>query len=235
MLLGLNATAGSGGTQTVWQAAAPRPAIGIGQHALCLATVLRHAGLPPHHAPPRAAGKGGRGCGERQAGIGAVPADRRVTGRLGQEHLSRTAATAASRSLASRGRMFASRHCCASADRFVGAGVVHGRPPGFDRGTSRRGNVIERCFNRLKGSRGIATGYRKDRHFLRSDGPARSISALGKIRLKTDPGPLQPAVGGWGLDLSGIAIGLAERVLLVTAHRGLRRTPRRRRTVPGWM
>ncbi|MEY6565886.1 IS5 family transposase [Streptomyces albidoflavus] len=36
-----------------------------------------------------------------------------------------------------------------------------GRPPGFDRGTYRRRNMIERCFNRLKGFRGIATRYEK--------------------------------------------------------------------------
>ncbi|MGI5423158.1 IS5 family transposase [Streptomyces sp. CA-179760] len=36
-----------------------------------------------------------------------------------------------------------------------------GRPPGFDRETCRRRNMIERCFNRLKGFRGIATRYEK--------------------------------------------------------------------------
>ncbi|MGI5380571.1 IS5 family transposase [Streptomyces sp. CA-251387] len=36
-----------------------------------------------------------------------------------------------------------------------------GRPPGFDRETYRRRNMIERCFNRLKGIRGIATRYEK--------------------------------------------------------------------------
>ncbi|WP_190047972.1 transposase [Streptomyces galilaeus] len=36
-----------------------------------------------------------------------------------------------------------------------------GRPPGLDRETYRRRNVIERCFNRLKGFRGIATRYEK--------------------------------------------------------------------------
>ena len=35
------------------------------------------------------------------------------------------------------------------------------RPPGFDRETYRRRNLIERCFNRLKGFRGIATRYEK--------------------------------------------------------------------------
>ncbi|WP_107486684.1 IS5 family transposase [Streptomyces sp. 13-12-16] len=36
-----------------------------------------------------------------------------------------------------------------------------GRPPGFDRETYRRRNLVERCFNRLKGFRGIATRYDK--------------------------------------------------------------------------
>jgi transposase len=36
-----------------------------------------------------------------------------------------------------------------------------GRPPGFNRETYRRRNLVERCFNRLKGFRGIATRYEK--------------------------------------------------------------------------
>ncbi|MEU9574007.1 transposase, partial [Streptomyces massasporeus] len=36
-----------------------------------------------------------------------------------------------------------------------------GRPPEFDRETYRRRNIVERCFNRLKGFRGIATRYEK--------------------------------------------------------------------------
>jgi transposase len=36
-----------------------------------------------------------------------------------------------------------------------------GRPPAFDRHLYRRRNVGERCFNRLKGFRGIATRYDK--------------------------------------------------------------------------
>ncbi|MFF8940626.1 IS5 family transposase [Streptomyces paradoxus] len=36
-----------------------------------------------------------------------------------------------------------------------------GRPPGSDRETYRRRNMIERCFNRLKGFHGIATRYEK--------------------------------------------------------------------------
>ncbi|MFI5819443.1 IS5 family transposase [Streptomyces rishiriensis] len=36
-----------------------------------------------------------------------------------------------------------------------------GRPPAFDRQVYRRRNVVERCFNQLKGFRGIATRYDK--------------------------------------------------------------------------
>lgn len=36
-----------------------------------------------------------------------------------------------------------------------------GRPPAFDRGIYKRRNVVERCFNRLKQWRGIATRYEK--------------------------------------------------------------------------
>ncbi|MFE5406786.1 IS5 family transposase [Streptomyces sp. NPDC056580] len=36
-----------------------------------------------------------------------------------------------------------------------------GRPPAFDRQTYRQRNIVERCFNRLKGFRGVATRYDK--------------------------------------------------------------------------
>jgi transposase len=36
-----------------------------------------------------------------------------------------------------------------------------GRPPGFDPVVYRRRNVVERCVNRLKQWRGIATRYEK--------------------------------------------------------------------------
>lgn len=36
-----------------------------------------------------------------------------------------------------------------------------GRPPGFDRAVYARRNVVERCFNRLKQFRGLATRYDK--------------------------------------------------------------------------
>ncbi|WP_420857080.1 IS5 family transposase [Streptomyces chilikensis] len=42
-------------------------------------------------------------------------------------------------------------------------GTRGGRPPGFDRSVYRRRNVVERCFNRLKQWRGLATRYDKTR------------------------------------------------------------------------
>jgi transposase len=36
-----------------------------------------------------------------------------------------------------------------------------GRPPGFDREAYHRRSTVERCSNRLKGFRGIATRYEK--------------------------------------------------------------------------
>ncbi|MEV5008976.1 transposase, partial [Streptomyces sp. NPDC056159] len=36
-----------------------------------------------------------------------------------------------------------------------------GRPPAFDKQIYKRRNVVERCFNRLKQWRGIATRYDK--------------------------------------------------------------------------
>ncbi|WP_323181056.1 transposase [Streptomyces sp. NBC_01142] len=40
-------------------------------------------------------------------------------------------------------------------------GQPGGRPPGFDTGIYRRRNTVQRCFNQLKGFRGIATRYEK--------------------------------------------------------------------------
>ncbi|MFF4030939.1 transposase [Streptomyces sviceus] len=36
-----------------------------------------------------------------------------------------------------------------------------GRPPSFDQQIYRQRNIVERCFNRLKGFRAIATRYEK--------------------------------------------------------------------------
>lgn len=40
-------------------------------------------------------------------------------------------------------------------------GSQGGRPPAFDKQVYKRRNVVERCFNRLKQWRGIATRYDK--------------------------------------------------------------------------
>lgn len=40
-------------------------------------------------------------------------------------------------------------------------GIRGGRPPGFNRHLYKRRNVVERCFNRLKQFRGVATRYDK--------------------------------------------------------------------------
>ncbi|MDQ1006939.1 transposase [Streptomyces sp. V4I23] len=40
-------------------------------------------------------------------------------------------------------------------------GSQGGRPPAFDRETSKQRNTVERCINRLKQWRGIATRYEK--------------------------------------------------------------------------
>ncbi|KIF00831.1 transposase [Streptomyces sp. RSD-27] len=40
-------------------------------------------------------------------------------------------------------------------------GSLGGRPPAFDREIYKHRNVVERCFNRLKQWRGIATRYDK--------------------------------------------------------------------------
>ncbi|MGX1135674.1 transposase [Streptomyces glaucescens] len=40
-------------------------------------------------------------------------------------------------------------------------GQAGGRPPAFDREAYKQRNAVERCINRLKQWRGIATGYEK--------------------------------------------------------------------------
>ncbi|GHD86823.1 hypothetical protein GCM10010508_16160 [Streptomyces naganishii JCM 4654] len=46
-------------------------------------------------------------------------------------------------------------------DNRLNRGSRGGRPPAFDRDTYKRRNVVERCFNKLKQWRGIATRYDK--------------------------------------------------------------------------
>lgn len=43
------------------------------------------------------------------------------------------------------------------------------RPPAFDRETSKQRNTVERCINRLKQWRGIATRYEKTRTIYLAD------------------------------------------------------------------
>ncbi|MEV6742341.1 transposase [Streptomyces sp. NPDC051104] len=43
----------------------------------------------------------------------------------------------------------------------LGRGRHGGRPPRFEREVYRRRNIVERCFNRLKGFRDNATRYEK--------------------------------------------------------------------------
>jgi transposase len=44
-----------------------------------------------------------------------------------------------------------------------------GRPPSFDPDLYRQRNVVERCFNRLKQFRGLATRYAKRAAYYRSE------------------------------------------------------------------
>jgi transposase len=48
-------------------------------------------------------------------------------------------------------------------------GPAGGRPPAFDPVIYRRRNVVERCFNRLKQFRGLATRYAKRLAYYRAE------------------------------------------------------------------
>jgi transposase len=48
-------------------------------------------------------------------------------------------------------------------------GRAGGRPPGFDQDIYKTRNVVERCFNRLKQFRGLATRYAKRVAYYRSE------------------------------------------------------------------
>lgn len=48
-------------------------------------------------------------------------------------------------------------------------GSVGGRPPAFDSGLYKLRNVVERCFNRLKQFRGLATRYAKRAAYHRAE------------------------------------------------------------------
>ncbi|SNS95887.1 Transposase [Geodermatophilus pulveris] len=49
-----------------------------------------------------------------------------------------------------------------------GLGSAGGRPPNFDRDRYKQRNVVERCFNRLKQFRALATRYAKRAAFYRA-------------------------------------------------------------------
>lgn len=53
--------------------------------------------------------------------------------------------------------------------RRAAKGSAGGRPPAFDAGEYRRRNVVERCFNRLKQFRDLATRYAKRAAYYRSE------------------------------------------------------------------
>jgi transposase len=62
-------------------------------------------------------------------------------------------------------------------------GSAGGRPPGFDREVYRQRNVVERCFNRLKQFRALATRYAKRAAYYR----AILIIAAVVLWLREDP------------------------------------------------
>ena len=47
--------------------------------------------------------------------------------------------------------------------------MAGGRPPRFDRARYRQRNVVERCFNRLKQFRDLATRYAKRAVYYRAE------------------------------------------------------------------
>ncbi|HEY3142436.1 MAG TPA: transposase, partial [Acidimicrobiales bacterium] len=55
-------------------------------------------------------------------------------------------------------------------------GSAGGRPPAFDPEIYRRRNVVERCFNRLKQFRGLATRYAKRLAYHRAEVVIATIS-----------------------------------------------------------
>lgn len=63
--------------------------------------------------------------------------------------------------LRSRGIRFTSPERSDQLARRAARGCAGGRPPRFDAETYKGRNVVERCFNRLKQWRGIATRYDK--------------------------------------------------------------------------
>ena len=62
-------------------------------------------------------------------------------------------------------------------------GAAGGRPPAFDPGWYRERNVVERCFNRLKQFRALATRYTKRAAYYRAE---LTIAAI-ILWLRNDP------------------------------------------------
>jgi transposase len=58
---------------------------------------------------------------------------------------------------------------CDQITRRTAKGSAGGRPPAFDPDEYRRRNVVERCFNRLKQFRDLATRYGKRAAYYRSE------------------------------------------------------------------
>jgi transposase len=56
-------------------------------------------------------------------------------------------------------------------------GSAGGRPPAFDREAYRQRNVVERCFNRLKQNRALATRYAKRAALY------RALAVIAAIRI----------------------------------------------------
>jgi transposase len=73
------------------------------------------------------------------------------------------------RALRARGIAFTCPQRTDQIARRKAKGPAGGRPPGFDPEIYKRRNVVERCFNRLKQFRGLATRYAKRLAYYRSE------------------------------------------------------------------
>jgi transposase len=71
--------------------------------------------------------------------------------------------------LRSRGIRFTSPERSDQQARRAAKGSAGGRPPAFDREEYKRRNVVERCFNRLKQFRDLATRYAKRAAYYRAE------------------------------------------------------------------
>ncbi|SDS78570.1 Transposase [Paraoerskovia marina] len=73
------------------------------------------------------------------------------------------------RALRARGIAFTSPEKADHAAHRLRRGTRGGRPPAFDAQTYKGRNVVERCFNRLKQFRALATRYTKRAAYYRSE------------------------------------------------------------------